>query len=163
MRLAGIALGIVLFAAPAAAQFIDRDAVFARAREIATEALPGVESSDLMPFHVGYELTLLETGNPSGGFDVVLLLRSSREALAASDVIAAAPDAEAAARLGKLLAGAEFAYHYRTIHVRFPERGDEPGAAGYSTLLLNRDPDAEPPVVSSPLTIEPRQTRRNTP
>lgn len=83
MRLTGIALGAFHFAAPAAAQFIDRDAVFTRAREVAAASLPGVESADLVPFQIAYDLTLLETGNPAGGFGVALLLTSSREVLAA--------------------------------------------------------------------------------
>jgi hypothetical protein len=155
MRLTGIALGAFLFAAPAAAQFIDRDAVFTRAREIAAASLPGVESVDLVPFQIAYDLTLLETGNPAGGFEVALLFASSREVLAAREIIAAAPDAESAARLETLLAGAEFAYHYRIIRVRFPEQGDTPPAAEFSTLLLNRDPDTGPVGVSSPLAPEP--------
>ena len=125
MRLPGIVLGVVLFAVPAAAQFIDRDAVFARAREIAAAALPGVESADLAPFQIAYDLTLLETGNPAGGFEVALLLRSSREVLAAQEVIAA--------------------------------------AAEYSTLLLNRDPDAGSAGVSLPLAPGPQSIDRSTP
>ena len=163
MRLPGIVLGVVLFAVPAAAQFIDRDAVFARAREIAAAALPGVESADLAPFQIAYDLTWLETGNPAGGFEVALLLRSSREVLAAQEVIAAAPDADAAAKLETLLAGAEFAYHYRTIRVRFVEQGDAPAAAEYSTLLLNRDPDAGSAGVSLPLAPGPQSIERSTP
>ena len=155
MRLTGIALGALLFAVPAAAQFIDRDAVFTRAREVAVASLPGVESAELAPFHIAYDLTLLETGNPAGGFEVALLLKSSREVLAAREVIAAAPDAESAARLETLLAGVKFAWHYRTIRVRFSEQGDASPMAEFSTLLLNRDPEAGPPGVSSPVAPEP--------
>ena len=151
MRLAGIVLGVFLAAAPAAAQLIDRDAVFARARSIAAAALPDVVAADLAPFQIAYDLTMLETGSPAGGFEVTLLLRSSREVLAAKEVIAAAPDAAAAARLESLLAGVESAWHYRTIRVRFPERGDAPTAAEFSTLLLNRDPDTGLTGVSLPL------------
>ena len=150
MRLAGFALGAFLVAASAAAQLIDRDAVFARAREVAVAMLPDLEVADLAPFQIAYELTLLETGNPAGGFEVALLLRSSREVLAANEVIAAAPDAESAARLRTLLAGVEFAYHYRTVRVRFAEQGDTAPSAEFSTLLLNRDPEAGPADVSSP-------------
>lgn len=151
MRLAGIALGAFLVAASAAAQLIDRDAVFARAREVAVAALVGVASADLAPFRIDYELTLLETGAPAGGFEVDLLLRSSREVIPARDVVSAAPDAAAAARLENLLAGVEFAYHYRTVRVRFAEQGEAPPAAEFSTLLLNRDPEAGPTGVSSSL------------
>jgi hypothetical protein len=150
MRLAGIVLGAFLAAASAAAQLIDRDAVFARAREVAVATLPNVEVTDLAPFQIAYDLTLLETGSPAGGFEVTLLLRSSRQVLAAKEVVAAAPDAESAARLKTLLSGVEFAWHYETIRVRFPEQGDAPPAAEFSTLLLNRDPEARPTGVSSP-------------
>ena len=47
-------------------------------------------------------------------------MRSSRPVLPAPEVIAAADGAEAAARLESLFAGVGFAYHYRTIRVRFP-------------------------------------------
>jgi hypothetical protein len=151
MRLAGIVLGVSLAAAPAAAQLIDRDAVFARAREIAAATLPDVVAADLAPFQIAYGLTMLETGSPAGGFEVTLLLRSSREVLAAKEVIAAAPDAASTVRLESLLSGVELAWHYRTIRVRFPERGDAPAAAEFSTLLLNRDPEAGPTGVSLPL------------
>jgi len=151
MRLAGIVLGAFLAAAPAAAQLIDRDAVFARAREVAAATFPDVEVADLAPFQIAYDLTLLETGSPAGGFEVLLLLRSSREVVAALDIISAAPDAEAAARLENLLTGVEFAYHYRTVRVRFTEQGEAAPAAEISTLLLNRDPEAGPTGVSSPL------------
>jgi hypothetical protein len=163
MRLVGIVLGVVIIAAPAAAQLIDRDAVFARAREVAAHALPGIEGAELAPFRIAYDLTLLETGNPAGGFEVTLLLRSSREMLAASQVVAAAADAESAARLETLLAGAEFAWHYRTILVRFPEQGDTPPTAEFSTLLLNSDPDAGSVGVSSPLEQESQTIERSTP
>jgi hypothetical protein len=151
MRLAGIVLGAFLAAAPATAQLIDRDAVFARAREVAAATLPDVEVADLDPFQIAYDLTLLETGSPAGGFEVVLLLRSSREVVPALDIISAAPDADAASRLENQLAGVEFAYHYRTVRVRFTEQGEAAPAAEYSTLLLNRDPEAGPTGVSSPL------------
>ena len=163
MRLAGITLCAFLCATPAVAQLIDRDAVFTRAREVAAATLPGVESADLAPFRIAYDLTLLETGLPAGGFEVALLLKSSREVLAAREVIAAAPDAESAARLETLLAGTESAWHYRTIRVRFPEQGDAPPAAEFSTLLLNRDPDAGPAGVSSPQAPEPQTIERSTP
>lgn len=163
MRLAGILLGVVLFAAPALAQLIDREAVFMRAREVSTASLPDVEGADLAPFQIAYDLTLLETGNPAGLFEVTLLLRSSREMLAARDVIAAAPDAESAARLETLLAGAWFAWHYRTVRVRFLEQGDAPAAAEFSSLLLNRDPEAGPGGVSLPAATEPHSLQGNTP
>ena len=148
MRLTGIVLGAFLAAAPAAAQLIDRDAVFARAREVAV-TLADVEAADLAPFQIAYDLTLLETGNPAGGFEVTLLLRSSREVLVAKEIIAAAPDAESSVRLEALLAGNGSAWHYRTVRVRFPEQGDAPPAAEFSTLLLNRDPEAGSMGVSS--------------
>jgi hypothetical protein len=163
MRLTGIALGAFLFATPAAAQFIDRDAVFTRAREVAAASLPGVESADLAPFQIVYDLTLLETGVPAGGFEVALLLRSSREILPAREVISVAPDAEAAARLELLLTGVEYAYHYRTVRVRFAEQGDAPPSAEFSTLLLNRDPDAGPAGVSSAQAPEPQPIEGSTP
>jgi hypothetical protein len=149
MRLAGIVLGAFVAATPAAAQLIDRDAVFARAREVAVAALVGVESADLAPFRIDYDLTLLETGDPAGGFEVDLLLRSSREVIPARDVVSAAPDAAAAARLEDLLAGAEFAFHYRTVRVRFAEQGDTVPSAELSTLLLNRDPERPAEALSS--------------
>ena len=152
MRLAGIVLGALLCTAPAAAQFLDREAVFARARDVAVATLPGVVGADLAPFHIAYGLTLLETGDPAGSIEVDLLIRSSREVLPAREVIAAAPDPDASARLESLLAGVEYAYHYRTVRVRFPEQGDAAPAAEFSTLLLNRDPEA---VVSSAETAKP--------
>ena len=155
MRMAGIALGALLFAAPAWAQLVDRAAVFARARDIAMATLPGVDGADLVPFRIAYDLTLLETGDPAGGFEVDLLVRSSREVLAAQEVISAAPDAEAAARLGQLLAGVDQAWHYRTVRVRFAEQGDAAPAAEFSTLLLNRDPEAGAAGVSLIDTSEP--------
>jgi hypothetical protein len=137
------------------AELIDREAVFARAREIATATLPGVESIDLAPFHIGYGVTLLETGDRAGSFEVDLLIRSSREVLPAREVISAAPDAEAAARLESLLAGVDYAWHYRTVRVRFAEQGDSAPTAEFSTLLLNRDPEAVAAGVSSTETPEP--------
>jgi len=163
MRLAGIALCTFLCAAPAMAQFVDREAVFARAREIATAALPGVEDADLAPFRIVYGLTLLETGDPAGSFEVDLLIRSSREVLAAREVISAANDAEAAARLESLLAGVEYAWHYRTVRVRFAEQGDAAPSAEFSTLLLNRDPEAGAAGVSSAETPESQPNERRTP
>jgi hypothetical protein len=152
MRLAGIVLGTLLSASPAMAQFVDREAIFERARNIATVTLPGVLGADLVPFHIAYGLTLLETGDPAGSIEVDLLIRSSREVLPAREVIAAAPDPDAAARLESLLAGVEYAWHYRTVRVRFPEQGDAAPAAEFSTLLLNRDPEAG---VSSAETTKP--------
>ena len=152
MRLAGTVLGIVLCATPAMAQLVDREAIFAHARDIATATLPGIEGADLAPFRIAYGLTLLETGDPAGSMEVDLLIRSSREVLPAREVIAAAPDAETAARLESLLAGVEQAWHYRTVRVRYPERGDASPSAEFSTLLLNRDPDAG---VSLPETAKP--------
>jgi len=149
MRLAGIVLGAFLAAASAAAQLIDRDAIFARAREVAVATLPNVEVTDLAPFQIAYDLTLLETGSPAGGFEVALLLRSSREVVPVLDIISAAPDAEAASRLESLLAGVEFAYHYRTVRVRFAEQGEAAPAAEFSTLLLNRDPERPAEALSS--------------
>ena len=168
MRLAGILLEAavlagILFATPAAAQLIDREAVFARAREVAVVSLPGVEGADLAPFQIAYGLTLLETGNPAGGFEVTLLLRSSREVLGTREVIAAAPDAESAARLETLLAGAGSAWHYRTVRVRFPEQGDARAAAEFSTLLLNRDPELQPAGVLSTPAPEAPSDERSTP
>jgi hypothetical protein len=155
MRLAGIVLGMLLCAAPAMAQLLDREAVFARAREIATATLPGVEGADLAPFQIAYGLTLLPTGDPDGSFEVDLLIRSSREVLPAREVISAAADAEAAARLESLLAGVDHAFHYRTVRVRFAEQGDAAPMAEFSTLLLNRDPVPAVAGVSSTDTPEP--------
>ena len=149
MRLAGIVLGILLCAAPAMAQLVNREAVFARARDVATAKLPGVEGADLAAFQIAYGLTLLETGDPDGSFAVDLLIRSSREVLPAKEVISAAPDAQAAARLESLLAGVEQAWHYRTVRVHFAEQGDAAPSAEFSTLLLNRDPEAVAAGVSS--------------
>lgn len=163
MRLAGIVLGVVFLAAPAAAQLVDRDAVFDRARDVATQALPDIEAADLASFRIAYDLTLLDTGNPGGGFEVTLLIRSSREVLAARDVIAAAPDAESVARLEAVLAGAEYAWHYRTIRVRLPEQGATPPTAEFSTLLLNRDPEAGAAGVSSQPEQESQTIERSTP
>lgn len=154
MRLAGIMLGALFCAAPAMAELLDRGAVFARAREIAATTLPGVESADLAPFQIAYGLTLLETGDPDGSFEVDLLIRSSREVLPAREVIAAATDAGAAARLESLLAGVDNAFHYRTVRVRFAEQGNTAPQAEFSTLLLNRDPEAVVAGVSS--TDEPK-------
>lgn len=137
-----ILLAVPFLGMPAIAQLVDRESAFARARVIAAETLEGVEAADLAPFRINYELTLLETGNPHGNFEVDLLLRSSRSVLPAREVIAAAPDAGAAAGLEALLAGVEFAYHYRVIRVRFTERGDATPTAGFSTILLNRDPES---------------------
>lgn len=136
----GLALCIGLCTAPAAAQLVDRETIFAQARAIAACALAGVETADLALFRIAYSLTLLETGNPHGGFEVDMLLRSSRSVVPAQEVVAAAPDAELRSGLEALLAGVEFAYHYRTVRVRFAELGDEPSSAAFSTLLLNRDP-----------------------
>ncbi len=163
MRLPAVLFGIALHAAAAEAELVNRDAIFARAQDIAAAALPDAERADLALFYIAYDLSLLETGNPAGGFEVVLLLKSSREVLKAREVIAAAPDAEAAARLEKLLDGAELAYHYRTVRVNFPELEDEPASASYSGLLLNRDPDSESVVVPLTLTTDSRQAVRSTP
>ena len=161
--LEGVVLAGILFATPAAAQMIDREAIFARACEVAVVSLPGVEGADLAPFQIVYGLTLLETGNPAGGFEVTLLLKSSREVLDTREVIAAAPDAESAARLETLLAGASFAWHYRTVRVRFPEQGDAPATGEFSTLLLNRDPEVTAAGVSLPPAPEAPSNERSTP
>ena len=158
----GIVLSLML-CAPAAAQLVDRKEVFALAAEIASTTLTDVEAADLSPFRIGYELTLLETGNPAGGFEVDLLLRSTRRVLSAREVVSASPDAESAARIEALLAGGEFAYHYRTIRVRFVEQGDAPPAAEFSSLLLNRDPEAPVSGVSSSLEPDPLSIERSTP
>ena len=163
MRLAGVALGVVFLATPAAAQLIDRDAVFARAREVAAATLPGIESADLAPFRISYDLTLLETGDPAGRFEVDLLLRSSREVVPALEIISAAPDAEAASRLENLLAGVEFAYHYRTVRVRFAEQGEAAPTAEFSTLLLNRDPEPPAEALSSDDATDPLLIDRRNP
>ena len=163
MRLAGVALCAFLCAAPAVAQLVDREAVFARAREIAAATLEGIEAVDLAPFRIGYSLTLIETGNPAGGFEVDLLLRSSRSVVPARKVIAAAPDAEAASRLGALLAGVELAYHYRTVRVRSAEQGDATPSAEFSTLLLNHDPESPAGAVSFELVNDASPAGRSTP
>ena len=161
-RLASFALCACLCAAPAVAQLVDREAVFARAREAAA-TLEGVDPADLVPFRIAYHLTLLETGNPGGGFEVDLLLRSTRNVLPAAAVIAAADDGEAAARLESLLTGVEAAYHYRTVRVRFAELDDAPPTAAYSSLLLNRDPEAPAEAVSFPVIDEVIPAERSTP
>ena len=158
----GIVLGLML-CAPAAAQLVDREEIFARAAGIASTNLTGVEIADLSLFRIGYELTLLETGHPGGVFEVDLLLRSSRSVLPAPEVIAGADGAEAAARLESLLTGVGFAYHYRTVRVRFPERGDTAHSATYSSLLLNRDPEPLGEGVSSPDTPDQPPPGRSTP
>ncbi|MFZ2508017.1 MAG: hypothetical protein WAW79_06075 [Steroidobacteraceae bacterium] len=159
----GILFAIALQAAAADAELVNRDAIFTRAQDVAAVALPDAERGDLALFYIAYDLTLLETGNPVGSFEVVLLLKSSREVLKAREVIAAAPDAEAAARLAELLDGAELAYHYRTIRVNFPELENEPASASYSALLLNRDPDSGSLVAPLSLTTDSRQAVRSTP
>jgi len=158
-----IVLVIATFGTPAVAQLVDRESVFVRARVIAVEALEDVEAADLAPFRIGYDLTLLETGNPHGRFEVDLLLRSSRSVLPAREVIAAAPDAGAAAGLEALLAGVEFAYHYRTVRVRFAERDDVPPSAEFSSILLNRDPEAPTEGVSLSPEPDSRTTERSGP
>jgi len=163
MRLTTVALYAFLCAAPAAAQLVDREAVFTRAREIAAATLGDLETADLAPFRIAYDLTLLETGNPAGTFEVALLLRSSREVLAAQEIVAAAPDAESAARLEVLLAGAEFAYHYRTVRVRSAEQGDATPSAEFSTLLLNHDPESPAGAVSFELVNDASPAGRSTP
>ncbi len=132
--LAGLALS-------APAGLVDRDAVFARAREIAVATLPGVTAADLDGFRIAYVLALLETGNPEGGFEVDLLVRSSRSVVAAPDVISVVDDTQDRLRLESLLQDAEQAWHYRTVRVRFAETGDAAPAAEFSSLLLNRDPE----------------------
>ncbi len=126
----------------AASELADPEAIFARARAIAAQELPGVAAADLAGFRIAYALTRLETGDPDGSFEVDLLLRSSRSVLAADEVIAATSDTAAAARLRQLLAGTERAWYYRTVRVRFSAGVDAAAEAGYSTVLLNRDPEA---------------------
>lgn len=135
--LAGLALS-------APAGMVDRDAVFARAREIAAAMLPDVAAGDLAGFRIAYVLTLLPTGNPEGGFEVDLLLRSSRSVMPAEDVITVAEDTENMLRLESLLRGAAQAWHYRTVRVRFAETGAAAPTAEFSSLLLNRDPELPP-------------------
>lgn len=137
----GIMFCIGLQAAAANAQLVDREAIFARARAVAAATLDGVNVGDLAPFRIAYSLTLLGTGNPHGGFEVDLLLGSSRSTLPAREVIAAAPDADTQARLEDLLANVELAYYYRSVRVRFAEQDGPPAAAEYSTVLLNGDPE----------------------
>ena len=132
--LAGLALS-------APVGLVDRDAVFARAREIAVATLPGVTAADLDGFRITYVLALLETGNPEGGFEVDLLVRSSRSVVAAPDVISVVDDTQDRLRLESLLQDAEQAWHYRTVRVRFAETGTAAPAAEFSSLLLNRDPE----------------------
>lgn len=163
MRLIVIVFCVLFCAIPAAAQLVDREAVFARAWEIAAATLEGIEAVDLAPFRIDYSLTLTETGNPAGGFEVDLLLRSSRSVVPAREVIAAAPDVEAASRLGALLAGVELAYHYRTVRVRFAEQGDAPPSAEFSTLLLNHDPESPAGAVSFELVNDASPAGRSTP
>ena len=142
MLLGGWLMAGLALSAPAG--LVDREAVFARAREIAVATLPEVAAGDLAGFRIAYALTLLETGSPAGGFEVDLLLRSSRSVVAAADVIAAAQDAENRLRLESLLQGAAQAWHYRTVRVRFAETGDRVPTVDFSSLLLNRDPELSP-------------------
>ena len=140
MRLVLLTAALLAAAPLAAADLLDQEAVFARARELAvTEA--GVPDSDLLPFRITYEASRLDTGDPVGTFDVDLLLRSSRSVLPAAEVIGAAEDADAAARLKALLRGSKHAFHYRTVHVRFRAGGKPDPDVQLTTTLLNSDPE----------------------
>lgn len=140
MRLALLTAGLLAAAPLAAADLLDQEAVFARARELAvTEA--GVEAADLLPFRIAYEASRLDTGDPAGTFDVDLLIRSSRSVLPADEVISAAEDPAAAARLKALLRGSKNAFHYRTVHVRFRAAGKPRPDVQLTTTLLNSDPE----------------------
>ena len=131
----------LLVAAPvAAAELLDQESVFARARELAI-AEAGVADADLLPFRISYEATRLETGDPAGTFEVDLLLRSSRSVVPAADVIAAAPDPAAASRLKALLRGSKSAWHYQTVRVRFRPTGNPQPDVQLTTTLLNDDPE----------------------
>ena len=106
---------VLLIAAPlAAADLLDQEAVFARARELAV-AEAGVADADL-------------------------LLRSTRSVVPAADVIAAA-EPEAVARLKALLRGSKSAWHYQTVRVRFRSAGDPQADVQLTTTLLNEDPE----------------------
>lgn len=155
MRLAALTACLLIPATLHATDLVDQEAIFARAREIAV-ATGGVEAADLFPFRIAYAATRLETGNPAGEFEVDLLIRSSRSVVPAAEVIAAAGEPDAVARLTALLDGSESAWHYRTIRVRFVAAGDAPAGLEFSTLLLNRDPEPAAAAVSSPAGDAPR-------
>jgi len=139
--------GLALAARPT---LVDREAVFARARALAVATHPELAAEDLAGFRIAYVLTLLETGNPEGGFEVDLLLRSTRQELPAAEVIAAAGDAAAAQELRSLLQESAQAWHYRTVRVRFAETGAATAGTEFSTLLLNRDPERPPDPAGPP-------------
>ena len=137
---AALLTAVLLIAAPlAAADLLDQEAVFARARELAV-AEASVADADLLPFRIAYEATRLGTGDPAGTFEVDLLLRSTRSVVPAADVIAAA-DPEAVARLKALLRGSKSAWHYQTVRVRFRSAGDPQADVQLTTTLLNEDPE----------------------
>lgn len=140
MRAALLTAGLLLAAPLAAGDLLDQESVFARARELAV-AEAGVADADLLPFRISYEATRLETGDPAGSFEVDLLLRSSRSVVPAADVIAAAADPAAAARLKALLRGSKSAWHYQTVRVRFRSAGDTQADVQLTTTLLNEDPE----------------------
>ncbi len=137
-------LALLAVQARAEAPLVDRQAVFARAQAIAVARLPELAAERLLPFAIDYRLTLLETGRPEGAFEVDLLVASTRAMIAAPDLAAAAADAEEAARFEKLLAGADTAYFYEIVKLRFAETGARPDEASRSTILLNRDPESPP-------------------
>ena len=140
MRLALLTAALLAAAPLAAADLLDQESVFARARELAvTEA--GVDAADLLPFRISYEATRLDTGDPRGTFEVDLLVRSSRSVLRAREVIEAAGETEAAARLKGLLRGSDSAWHYQTVRVRFRASGRPEPDVQITTTLLNRDPE----------------------
>lgn len=140
MRLVLLTAGLLALAPVAAADLLDQEAVFARAREFAV-AEAGVDAADLLPFRISYEASRLDTGDPAGTFDVDLLIRSSRNVVRSDEVIAAAEDPAAAARLKALLRGSKTAWHYRTVHVRFRASGRAAPAVELTSTLLNSDPE----------------------
>lgn len=122
---------------------LDRDAVFARAQLLAAALLPETAAERLVPFSIDYRLTLLPTGRPDGAFEVNLLIASTRSVVPRADLLAAAEAAERA-RLEGLLADAPQGYFYRTVKLRFAERGEHAPEAEFDTILLNRDPESPP-------------------
>ncbi len=122
----------------AASEYVDRDAVFARAMTLAVSELD-LDAGDLQPFSLVYGLTLLETGIPEGAFEITLLIRSSRRQTGDLDLGVYEP--EERERVSEMFEEVERIYSYRTAIVRFSEEGDAHSAM-LSSIQLNADPDA---------------------
>ena len=125
-------------AGAAASEYVDRDAVFARAMALAASELD-LDAGDLQPFSIVYGLTLLETGIPEGAFEITLLIRSSRRQT--GDLDLGAYDPEDRERVSQMFEEVERIYSYRTAIARFSEGGDAQSAV-FSSIQLNADPDA---------------------